>query len=139
MRVCATALVLTALLGSCSSEGSRYSHRVEEDFFFLEMERLNCTIAETYSLHAGDTIQVELAQNAGELSISIGQENREPIYEGRNPALCSFQVTVPESGEYTFSVSGKHAEGTIFFQINPPYDSSNAEVLRIAYKTDTTG
>lgn len=131
------ALVLTALLGGCSSEGSRYSRRVEDDFFCLEMKRLNCAIAESYVLHAGDTIRVELVQNAGELSISIGQENREPIYEGRNPQISSFQVHVPEDGEYVFSVSGKQAKGSIIFHINAPHDGSHGVYFPFCYKTDT--
>lgn len=138
MRACTGMLALIILLGGCSRNSSLYSRNVEEDFFSLDMEELNCIITESYFLRAGDIIRVELTQNAGELSVSIGQENREPIYQGRNPELSSFQVTVPESGEYVFAVSGKHVEGTISFQINPPYDSNHGVVFCIAYKTDTS-
>ena len=93
-----------------------------ENFFSLDMERLNCTIREPFSLKKGDTIDVNMVQISGELSISIGQENQEPIYEGRNPELSSFRVTIPEDGNYSLSVSGKQAERSISFQINTSSD-----------------
>ena len=121
--ICTAGLLLLALLlwpGIRSLGESRYSRRVEEDFFFLRLERLNTTIAEAFPLKAGDAIEVTITRISGELSVSIGQENREPIYTGRNPELGSFYVTVPEDGIYLLSVSGKQAEGSISFQIRHP-------------------
>ncbi len=100
------------------SEGSRYSRKVEDDFFSLGMVRLNETMQEPFSLRKGDTVDASVVHISGELFISIGQKKREPIYEGRNPELGSFRVTVPEDGEYLISVSGKQAEGSVSFQIN---------------------
>lgn len=105
-----------------SSDESRYSRKVEENLFSLGMERLNCTIAESFSLHEGDTIDVSVVRISGELSISIAQKDRKPIYEGKNPELDSFRITVPEDGDYLLSVSGKQAEGSISFQINRTED-----------------
>ena len=110
-----TAMLLPRLL---PSQESRYTRRVEEDFFSLGMEQLNCTVAEPFTLQKGDTIDVSVDRVSGELAITIGQENRQPIYEGRNPQLGSFRVTVPEDGGYLLSVSGKQAQGSISFQIN---------------------
>lgn len=122
--ICSAVLVLAFLLALMilpnirPSAESKYSRRVEEDLFSLGMEQLNCTIAESFSLGEGDTIDVSIVHISGELLLSIGQENREPVYSGRNPELGSFQVTIPEDGDYLISVSGKHAEGSISFQIN---------------------
>lgn len=110
-----TAMLLPWLL---PTQESRYTRRVEEDFFSLGMEPLNCTIAEPFTLQKGDTIDVSVARVSGELEITIVQEHREPIYEGRNPQLGSFRVTVPEDGGYLLSVTGKQAQGNISFQIN---------------------
>lgn len=110
-----TSMLLPRLL---PSQESRYTRRVEEDFFSLGMEPLNCTIAEPFCLHAGDTIDVSVDRASGDLAITIGQENREPIYEGRNPQLGTFRVTVPEDGSYLLSVTGKQAQGRVCFQIN---------------------
>ncbi|MGM9537669.1 MAG: hypothetical protein ACI3VN_04990 [Candidatus Onthomonas sp.] len=122
--ICSDALVLVFLLTLMilpkirPSAESKYSRKVEEDFFSLGMEQLNCTIAEPFSLQEGDTIDVSIVHLSGELLLSIGQENQEPIYTGRNPELGSFQVTIPEDGNYLISASGKHAEGSVSFQIN---------------------
>ena len=116
--VLAFLLALMILPNIRPSAESKYSRRVEEDLFSLGMEQLNCTIAESFSLGEGDTIDVSIVHISGELLLSIGQENREPVYSGRNPELGSFQVTIPEDGDYLISVSGKHAEGGISFQIS---------------------
>lgn len=110
-----TAMLLPWLL---PTQESRYTRRVEEDFFSLGMEPLNCTIAEPFTLQKGDTIDVSVDRASGDLAITIGQEDRQPIYEGRNPQLGSFRVTVPEDGGYLLSVTGKQAQGNISFQIN---------------------
>lgn len=110
------------LLRVMPSNESRFSRKVEDNFFSLDMERLNCTIAEPFSLKKADTIDVNVVHISGELSISIGQENQKPIYEGRNPELSSFRVTIPEDGNYSLSVSGKQAKGSISLQINTTSD-----------------
>ena len=89
-----------------------------ENLYSLELELLNDTLAETFPLLEGDAVEVSLTRLSGELTISIGQENREPVYEGRNPPLGSFRVTIPEDGDYIFSVGGKNAAGSVSFQIN---------------------
>ena len=120
--LCSAALLLVLALGILSgiwpSNGSRYSRRVEEDAFSLDMERLNCTIVEPFPLNKGDTIDVSIVRVSGELMISIGEEGTAPIYEGKAQELNYFRVTIPESGDYLLSVSGKQAEGSICFQIN---------------------
>ena len=115
--VLAVFFVLVILPGFRQSNGSTYDRRVEDNLFSLEMKPLNAMLEETYSLHEGDTIDVSADLISGELSISIGQENREPVYEGKNSELGSFQVTIPEDGDYTISVSGEQAEGSISLQI----------------------
>lgn len=101
-----------------SSGGSRYSRRVEADFFSLDMERLNCAVSEPFPLHKGDTVEIRVARVSGRISVSVGMENREPVYEGSNPP-DSFRITVPEDGTYFLTVSGKQAEGRVSFRINP--------------------
>lgn len=111
-------LALLVLPELRQSGGSRYTRKVDENSFALGMEQLNGTIAESFSLRAGDTVEVGVVHVSGELVLSIGQENREAIYQGRNPVLNSFRVTVPEDGDYLFSMSGKRAEGSVSFQIS---------------------
>ncbi|MGM9662768.1 MAG: hypothetical protein ACI3WR_06715 [Oscillospiraceae bacterium] len=111
-------LLLALLAGTRPRDGSGYSRRVEEDLFSLGMERLSGTAAESFFLREGDAIRVSSVLLSGEFTLSIGQEGREPIYEGRAPGPGTFQVTVPEDGDYLLSVSGKRAEGSVSFQIS---------------------
>lgn len=97
---------------------SRFSRTLDADQFFLDMKPLNTTLTETFSLHAGDSVTVEISRLSGDLSLSIGQRNCAPIYEGRNPDLASFQVSIPEDGEYLFTLTGAHAQGSVSFRMN---------------------
>ena len=120
--ICSAALILFLTLGILPkispSNGSRYSRKVEENFFSLEMEQLNCTVEEPFSLNKGDVIDVSIAHVSGELALFIGDRDRELLYECNNPKLNYFRVTIPKEGEYLLSVSGKQAKGSISFQID---------------------
>lgn len=95
---------------------SRFSRQVETDSFFVEFYPLNEELAEAFSLKEGDVIEVCIIRNKGQLEIVIGQQGKEPIYEG-NGDSGSFQVNVPEDGSYTITVSGKRADGSVDFHI----------------------
>ena len=81
--ICSAALILFLafgiLLKISPSNGSRYSRKVEENFFSLEMEQLNCTVEEPFSLNKGDVIDVSIAHVSGELALIIGERARKPI------------------------------------------------------------
>ena len=110
-------LVLAVLFLPRLFGGSTFSRQAEADFFAIEMKPLSSALEESYRLRRGDAIEVSLARTDGEVSITIGQKGQTPIYEGRNPALTSFLVTVPEDGDYIITVTGKAARGSITFRI----------------------
>lgn len=97
---------------------SRFTRILEADQFFLDMKPLNTTLTETFSLRAGDSVTVEISRLSGDVSLSIGQRDCPPIYEGRNPDLSSFQVAIPEDGEYLFTLTGAHAQGSVSLLMN---------------------
>lgn len=99
-------------------EGSRYDRKVEKDSFSVNMKGLNSTLEESFSLVAGDTVDVSITISSGEVRLSVGKTDREPVYEGVNPEPNSFRISVHEDGDYIFSVSGNKAEGNISFKIN---------------------
>lgn len=112
------ALVMAAVfLPPLKNGGSTFSRQAEADFFAIEMKPLSSALEESYRLRRGDAIEVSLTRTGGEVSIAIGQKGQTPIYEGRNPALTSFLVTVPEDGDYIITVTGKEARGSITFRI----------------------
>lgn len=111
------ALVLRPVLWSPRS--SIYSSKVDGNSYSVGMEPLNSTLSQPFSLRKGDAIDVSVAHISGEVTITIGQENQRPIYEGRNPDLGSFRVNIPEDGQYLLCVSGKQAEGSVSFAVTP--------------------
>lgn len=105
------------LPGVWSDAESRYTCKVEENLFSLGMESMNDTQKETFSLRQGDAIAVSVVFISGELEIAVTDSNGNAIYEGNNPKRGSFQVNIPKSDDYTISVTGRQAEGSISFQI----------------------
>lgn len=116
LRVVAAALLGLCLV-SCTYEGSFYKKTVADDSYVLELQGLNDTLTEEYVLCKGDTISVEVGGLSGELELVIGRENAEPIYEGSNITIPSFELTVPEDGAYLFTVTGRSAVGHLSFYI----------------------
>lgn len=101
------------------SDGSRYTRNVESNRFSLGCEKLNDTMAESFELHSGDTIAVSLVRIDGRFDITIGINGEKPIYTGNDAQTGSFDVKVPEDGIYIITVSGKRAEGSVSFEMNP--------------------
>lgn len=97
---------------------SIFSRRTEDKFYSLDLEILNTTLTETYSLEKGDSILVSMAQVDGDLSIRIGMRGKEPVYEGDSKGLGDFTVNIQETGDYEISVTGKQAEGSLSFTMN---------------------
>lgn len=99
-------------------KGSQFSKRVDNDCFSMGFYPLNSSETEVFELQKDNVIDVSLVVVKGSLDIDIGQEGKDPIYEGHCVELDSFQVTVPEDGTYFITVSGQKAEGSISFQIH---------------------
>lgn len=106
---------------------SKFSRQVDDNRFFVEFYPLNGELTESFSLREGDVIEVYIIRNKGQLKVVIGQQGKEPIYEGSNFS-GSFQVNVPEDGSYTITVSGIKADGsTDFNMVSPTSAFSNAD------------
>lgn len=96
---------------------SECTRTVEETGFSLGFSPLNGSQSETFSLMEGDRIEVSLVRMSGRLSVSIGQAEKTPVYQGNDMELSSFQVSIPEDGDYLLTVTGKRAEGSVSFRI----------------------
>ena len=108
-------LILSPLFSETESQLSR---RADDNCFAMGFYPLNSSETEAFELQKGDVIDVSLVVMKGSLDIVIGQDGKEPIYEGNRVELDSFQVTVPEDGTYFITVFGQKAEGSISFQIH---------------------
>lgn len=103
---------------------SKFSRQVDDNRFFVEFYPLNGELTESFSLREGDVIEVCIIRNKGQLKVVIGQQGKEPIYEG-NDFSGSFQVNVPEDGSYTITVSGKKADGSADFKMLSPASTTS--------------
>lgn len=118
LGVFAGLLLCALLMGTTAyfSFSSNYTIHDNENGFIVEAQRLNKSIVKEYDLKKGDIIQVSHKGEAGQLYISIKQENEEPVFYGNTfDDFDDFSVEIQEDGCYQIKCSGKKAKGTITF------------------------
>lgn len=64
-------------------------------------------------LGKGEVIQVEIARDSGEISLTIRGKNGSEPYAGTNLDAGTFTVTAPETDGYLIQLSGNKATGKI--------------------------
>lgn len=121
LAACAAAVVLVllgvvALCGGLGPGRSEVTVKREDGLFSLGMTMMNEAQSATFALSAGDAIDVSLVRMGGEVSIRIARDGDAPVYEGRNPELGSFRVSIPSDGDYVITVTGQRAEGSVSFR-----------------------
>jgi len=88
----------------------------EDDLFSLGMSYMNGEQSADFSLEAGDAIEVTVVHISGDLRMRIAcGEN--VVYEGHNPEMGQFRVNILTDGEYTITVSGQRADGSVTFRM----------------------
>lgn len=100
------------------SKRSVYSVLENGDGFAIEAEQLNTCVEAEYELKKGDIISVSHDYDGGGIFISIGEENKEPIFYGNSyDGMGDFTVEIEEDGRYKIECSGRRAKGVIIFAI----------------------
>ena len=64
----------------------------------------------------GDTLGVSWLIESGSVDLSIAMAGEEPIYQAKNRGngdAAAFELTIPKSGDYTITVTGRKAKGWI--------------------------
>ncbi|NMB21421.1 MAG: hypothetical protein GX979_11190 [Firmicutes bacterium] len=64
-------------------------------------------------LKKDDTVQIDVTKTAGTIALTMSGRGSSEPYTGSNVQSGLFTVTVSESDEYTFILTGKAASGTI--------------------------
>lgn len=64
-------------------------------------------------LKKGDVIQIEVTKEEGEIGLLLRGKNGSEPYEGNGLKTTVFTVTISETDNYIFYVSGKKASGKI--------------------------
>lgn len=117
-------IIITAVVGSIymmqqdTQSGSGYDLIKDERSYQLDLKSWTGTDENRMLLKSGDMLHIEWNLQAGVIDISIVMSEHKPIYTANrvdckdNPEV-SFDVMIPESGDYVFRISAKEATGTI--------------------------
>ncbi|NMA34432.1 MAG: hypothetical protein GX940_07775 [Clostridiaceae bacterium] len=65
------------------------------------------------SLNRGDVLQIEVKHKGGEISLAVSGKNGSEPYTGNDLRSGMFTVTVSESDDYIFRITGKSATGKV--------------------------
>ena len=106
-------LVLTGAIGPGRSD---VTVTQEDDLFSLGMSYMSGERSATFALEAGDAIDVTVVHISGDLRLCIAY-GEAVIYEGHNPEMGEFRVNILMDGEYTMTVSGRQADGSVSFRM----------------------
>lgn len=88
-----------------------------EDAYQLDCAAWTGKDEHTLTLNAGDTLHVEWIIQAGSMDIQIAIPGQKPIYTANHITFdydkhAAFDITIPEAGAYTVSLTAKNAAGT---------------------------
>ncbi len=86
--------------------------------FSLRFNVLNAAESQTLAFREGDTLAVSWLIESGSVDVLIAMAGEEPLYQanGRgNGDAAAFDLTIPKSGGYTITVTGKNAKGWLNF------------------------
>ena len=106
-------LVLAGVIGPGKSD---VKVTQEDDLYSLGMSYMSGEQSATYTLAAGDAIDVTVVHISGDLRLRIAY-GEAVIYEGHNPEMGDFRVNVLMDGEYTITVTGQRADGSVSFEM----------------------
>lgn len=112
--LCSLLIVLLLSMASCSI-GSQFdgSRTGNDSRFIMDYKTLNTSDSQSLVLSEGDVLVFDIVSESGKTGIIVQKENDEAIYQGNDVPTSSFEVTVPETGIYTCTVTGQHAKGSV--------------------------
>lgn len=85
----------------------------DPDRYTLRFDEMNREDSHSLTLNGGDTLSVDFSIERGHADLVIGEPGEEPVYRGNDIKDGLFDLTIPRTGTYQITVSGKHAKGSI--------------------------
>ncbi|GEM_PF-974459 len=119
---------LSAVLVACgTNENATFngSKTGDENHFDIDFEILNSAYEHELVMEEGESIEVSIHKESGEISVLIQQESHDPVYKGDDVQDGEFEVIISEAGTYTVSVTGKKAKGRVIFTRQKKSDSTD--------------
>lgn len=125
MAAIAVMSVVSAACGMDENAVFNGSKTGDENHFDLDFEMLNAAYEHELVMEEGETIEVSIQKESGEISVLIQQESHDPVYQGDDVQDGEFEVVISEAGTYTVSVTGKKAKGHVVFTRKKKEDSTD--------------
>ena len=113
MKKCIPLILLCLLLAACGQPDYNGSRLGNDRELHMTYTAFNTTDGQTLSLEAGETLQIQVVSDAGCLSMTIQKEGDDPIYQGTNLPTQTFTVAAEEAGDYTVTLTGETAKGSV--------------------------
>ena len=109
-----TVLIVSTLLCACA-QGAAFNGNMtrDKDHFEMTFEILNTSYSHELEMKEGETLEVTVDVESGDLSLLIQKDDDKPIYQGNRIESAKFQVGIEAEGTYTLTVIGKRARGYV--------------------------
>lgn len=109
--------LLPICLTGCKKNGSTFSGSKtgNDTQFLVDFDVLNTTVDYAMPLSDGDKIEATIDIEDGKVDILVQNENGTIIYNSDDVESGNLTLSITESGNYTFYVTGYKAKGSIHF------------------------
>ena len=88
---------------------------VDDEHFDVEFSTLNTTFTHCIELEVGDSVDVSIEKQSGNIAIKIQKDDDDPVYTGNHLPTSNFKVGIDDAGIYTMTLSGHNAKGHVTF------------------------
>ena len=83
------------------------------DHFLMNASYFNGTDGCVLPLQKDQWLKVQMQVEKGEMTLRIADETSAPLYQGDGIACSEFLLAVPETGDYSVSLTGHRANGYV--------------------------
>lgn len=106
--------ILVALTACTASKGSIVIlENPNGTGFTMDFKKFNARNKCELSLKEDDELQIEISRDDGEIALTVTGKNGSKPYTGNNLDSGIFIVTVSETDEYVFTITGDNATGNV--------------------------
>lgn len=92
------------------------SKTANDNQFLVDFDILNTTVDSVMKLEEGDKIKTVIDIVKGRVDIIVKNDDGTIIYQGNDAESSEFILEISESGDYTFTVTGRKAKGSVHFK-----------------------
>ena len=110
-------VVLLAIAAGCRSQDFEGTRTADENQFTLDYSFLDKTETHTMNLEQGTGVKVKIESLSGRIDVVVSDAYGKELYRGNDASSGSFLLEIPETGAYTFSVTGSRADGSVAFAV----------------------